>query len=473
MDKEDKKYQLLDNRIVCKYGDKCYQKNPTHHEKYKHPQKRKTPRSPQQTPKKLKTDKVEPSKVDSDAEDYSIDDDSNTSSESIPKETNAKVNHDVSDSDPDDDSESNHSETEDNSNKMEETSNIQEENTVDSDKQENLEDIKTKNGTDSDDSKDTKDKTYSNKEKEWNSVIKDKFLVDMPPDFFQFWDFCEKQAPKCPSEALSKVGIFLVGPYDVLAGKFSKVDKPPEDYLIHWRYYRDPPELQTVLRSDDANGYHIGYFRDAPDKTPVLLVSNAPQKNGILTPMGGNIFAAVNLYLEDLKKSGNPFRKMAVGGIQAALTKEAQRLGIDLSRKTKAIVAREKKIVTRSFNKIGLCVPYNKKSQVGYRELAQTNKELEANLNKLDQAKTKAEQDKCFSDLQPVFTYTSIASDECDFGTGIELGWNIISHGTDRLNATAGRFLASNYRLFNMEAFAKIAEAHMKNRRKGNKLSII
>lgn len=30
-----------DTRLPCKYGQKCYQKNPLHHQKYKHPPKRK------------------------------------------------------------------------------------------------------------------------------------------------------------------------------------------------------------------------------------------------------------------------------------------------------------------------------------------------------------------------------------------------------------------------------------------------
>jgi hypothetical protein len=30
-----------DPRIPCRYGQKCYQKNPLHHQKYKHPPKRK------------------------------------------------------------------------------------------------------------------------------------------------------------------------------------------------------------------------------------------------------------------------------------------------------------------------------------------------------------------------------------------------------------------------------------------------
>ena len=28
-----------DLRQMCKYGDKCYQKNPMHHQKFRHPQK--------------------------------------------------------------------------------------------------------------------------------------------------------------------------------------------------------------------------------------------------------------------------------------------------------------------------------------------------------------------------------------------------------------------------------------------------
>lgn len=72
-----------------------------------------------------------------------------------------------------------------------------------------------------------------------------------------------------------------------------------------------------------------------------------------------------------------------------------------------------------------------------------------------------------------MFTYANIATDECDFGTGIELGWNLIAHGIDSLNYTIRGFLVTNYRLLNKEVFAKIAEAHMENRRQGCNLSIL
>lgn len=105
--------------------------------------------------------------------------------------------------------------------------------------------------------------------------------------------------------------------------------------------------------------------------------------------------------------------------------------------------------------------------------MALDNKALETYLTKLQNAKTKEEKQACLSGLQPVFTFASIAADECDFGTGIELGLNIISHGVDCLNSTAEQFLVSNYKLLNRDEFAKIAEAHMKNRRKSLNLSIL
>jgi hypothetical protein len=48
------------------------------------------------------------------------------------------------------------------------------------------------------------------------------------------------------SEALQDVGLLLVGPFDVLSGNLKKVKQRELSlYLIHWRYYYDPPEFQV------------------------------------------------------------------------------------------------------------------------------------------------------------------------------------------------------------------------------------
>ena len=78
-------------------------------------------------------------------------------------------------------------------------------------------------------------------------IIKDLFLVEMPPDFFQFYEFCKNTAKANPLSALKAVGLKLVGPYDVLSGhlKNSEGEDDKEKYLTHWRYYYDPPEFQV------------------------------------------------------------------------------------------------------------------------------------------------------------------------------------------------------------------------------------
>ena len=64
---------------------------------------------------------------------------------------------------------------------------------------------------------------------------------------------------------LSSLGLQLVGPYDVLAGKTKthavRDSSRRPNYLRHWRYFYDPPEFLTVVRGDDKKQFHIGYYR--------------------------------------------------------------------------------------------------------------------------------------------------------------------------------------------------------------------
>lgn len=78
--------------------------------------------------------------------------------------------------------------------------------------------------------------------------IKHKFLVEMPRDFYAFWEYCKANAKKDtkPENILSKFGLILVGPFDVLAGKFAEAQMyEPGDYLRHCRFFYDPPEFQV------------------------------------------------------------------------------------------------------------------------------------------------------------------------------------------------------------------------------------
>lgn len=53
----------------------------------------------------------------------------------------------------------------------------------------------------------------------YKDFIKEHFLVNMPTNFYNFWNFCKKLKSSNPLEALKDVGLHLVGPFDVLAGK--------------------------------------------------------------------------------------------------------------------------------------------------------------------------------------------------------------------------------------------------------------
>lgn len=53
----------------------------------------------------------------------------------------------------------------------------------------------------------------------------------------------------------------LVGPFDILAGVHKATNNPQPNFHLHWRYYYDPPEFQTIINGSEDSQYHIGYYR--------------------------------------------------------------------------------------------------------------------------------------------------------------------------------------------------------------------
>ena len=58
------------------------------------------------------------------------------------------------------------------------------------------------------------------------------------------------------------MGLTLVGPFEVLSGRFDG-RSPRLSPLLHWRYYLDPPEFSTVL-AGAVDRFHYGYYLDNP-----------------------------------------------------------------------------------------------------------------------------------------------------------------------------------------------------------------
>jgi len=66
---------------------------------------------------------------------------------------------------------------------------------------------------------------------------------------------------------------------------------------------------------------------------------------------------------------------MKVSKIQTALQSWAKDKSFLLDVYSAAMKARDKKVVTKTFHNAGLVVPFNKKTEMGYRELTETDGE--------------------------------------------------------------------------------------------------
>lgn len=190
-----------DPRTVCKYTSKCYQKNPEHHKRFKHP--------PQKIGKAINLTRgrlspyTRPSPGRSPARQEKHEPPSSSS-----EETAAKTNDVASDNKPE---QSDEQETEDQA-VIELPEKI----------------------------------TFYDKSTD-NNLLKELFLVEMPEDFFKFFE-CISECGKSFEDTLSSVNLMAIGPFELLMGKLPKLDNK-ELYLVHWRFFYDPPEFQVTKYS--------------------------------------------------------------------------------------------------------------------------------------------------------------------------------------------------------------------------------
>ncbi|KYQ54480.1 hypothetical protein ALC60_06627 [Trachymyrmex zeteki] len=442
-----------DSRIPCQYGAKCYQKNPQHHSKYKHPPKGETV--------KEKTEKI----ITGEKRKHPIKDDKKAQSESPQKklqktlEPSERNLHSLSPSPERNDVIDDNKGDNEKFKKKTETS----------DKKISLNGHNSVNSTENNATENTSMPDMDAKR------IMDLFLVEMPKDFFQFYEFCKNISKDNPLSACKSVRLKLVGPYDILDGKIkiSSSENNKEKYLIHWRYYYDPPEFQTIVKCDDKEGLHFGYWRDDAVEKPVFIAKNRANVNGIFEPVAENIFGAVDAYLQNKVKTANPFEKTSIIRLHSQLKNFAKQHDVTLEKNTADMRAREKRVVARTFHKAGIVVPYDKKTQLGYRDLAATDNDLQKILKQIEEAGTPEDRKMPIARLDEIIRLATIAADECDFGTCLELGHDLFSNGGIHVQARALQMLSIAYTHLKRPQLLKILEAHLKNRKKDCELSVI
>ena len=88
---------------------------------------------------------------------------------------------------------------------------------------------------------------------------------------------------------------------------------------------------------------------------------------------------------------------------------------------------RAKNSVAASLHQLGIVVPLDVKTNTGYRELPTTGKDLADLLQQLQS--TSSKNSPARHRLSDLVTRATIASDECDFGTGLLLGLDVFTAG--------------------------------------------
>jgi hypothetical protein len=127
--------------------------------------------------------------------------------------------------------------------------------------------------------------------------LREMYGIDFPEELFRFWQFARQLRPLEPLLALEALGVHLVGPFDVLAGRFDR-HTPRLSPILHWRYYLDPPEFFTVL-AGNLDGIHWGYYFDDPGVPPTCVASYFARDDSLeLSRDGCNLFEAVRQELE-------------------------------------------------------------------------------------------------------------------------------------------------------------------------------
>ncbi|KAK8728011.1 hypothetical protein OTU49_009336 [Cherax quadricarinatus] len=439
-DADEWKLYQKDPRVACKYGEKCYRKNPDHLKAFKHSPKRK-----KEDEDGKNKDMWGPSKKQK--TDDSKDDLPNTSHSSSSDEFVVPASEDCS-------------------------STVTATDTVISDQKTSQDDNKADSDLPIPQFEDSvKDFNVGDSPEDIRYNVEQKFLLEMPDDFFDFWDFCSQINKEKPEEALAKAGLTLVGPYDVLTGKLKSLkSRKISSYVCHWRYFYDPPEFMTVIAGDE-NEYHIGYYRDDPFSLPGFVASMSSIKPGNIKPLGENIFAGVCSYLTQRMKEENPFKKVPLQRLYKEIELFAKKKNYSLEAVTQGMKKRNKQVVAKTFHGAGIVVPLH--GDVGYREIPETPANLRKMFQKVVNAKTDDERRKHFDDIQELITNVQFAYDEGDFGMGLELGLNLFTFGSELFHKPIYHVLGVGYDLLGREPYIDILQAHLKNRRRGSNVSIL
>lgn len=474
-----------DYRQMCKYGLNCYQKNPMHHQKFKHPKK--SPEKTTKTSSEEDCEGCEPAagtSVGASNEEFPEDDDVLLAATTEEKSEEAKNSDGVQTT------------SEPPAKRARTSDEHKEDGAKEAEKEATPEDVKQKTPekvkrTDGKSLSISELKGLTDKER-----IFKVYGMEMPPDFYEFWKFVESVNGQNPLEALVPTcGLRLVGPFQVLAKDPAIFNEDNGDTVLqndlacHHRYFYDPPEVQTVIVSTDPTStFHLGYFRDGPKQRPAFIsasgglakeekITDGFSSRARIQQLGDNLFGALFNLIKKIMLDADPFKQTAIAKLKESLhvcaTIKNQENDFSLEVKTSQMKARDKTKVTQTFHGAGLIVPYDKETQLGYREIPESTQSLKRILRNVVQAETEDKANSALDVLQELITNVQFANDEGDPGMGLELGINAFlmapseeqsKGGKGRLDSSIKHLMSVAYDLLNRDLYGRILIAHLDRR---------
>jgi hypothetical protein len=290
--------------------------------------------------------------------------------------------------------------------------------------------------------------------------LRELYGFDFPEDFFRFWEFVNRIQPLEPLKALSHVSMQLVGPFEVLAGRFDQ-RKPRLSLLLHWRFFLDPPEFFTVLAGGD--GLHWGYYLDDPATGRGCVASYYTHDAFEISTDGDDLFQAVRLFLEDLKSTSEldhsyglideeelKATKTDIATLRQQLltiaTSDRNEIGASYVDRYAGRSSRRRQVIAATSEGMGIIVPPER-----YRQLSRKDAKLWPYLSDSDNPEDVVEEARqALSEGFP--------------GTALKLGKDLWAVGGERHTEYAYDLLDAAYAALGRELLRKVLRMHRENR---------
>lgn len=289
--------------------------------------------------------------------------------------------------------------------------------------------------------------------------LRELYGFDFPDDFFRFWKFVNRLQPLEPLKALLDLSIQLVGPFEILAGRFDR-RTPRHSHLLHWRFSFDPPEFFTVL-AGDIDGLHWGYYLDDPARGGGCVASYYAADAFELSVDGNDLFETIRLHLEecyrDCKEYGEYDSEAAkpseekmrqLDGWRATLLSfaTAERSEIGAAYVDRYAGRSRRRRTARTQEGMGVVVP-----KALYRPLSLKDQKLWSHLCETD---------------NPVAVVEEARQALCDGypGTALKLGKDLWAVGGERHTEYAYELLDAAYAALGREVLRNVLRVHRENR---------